>query len=841
MLFAIGAALFCVALAGSSLTARAATILTEAGTTLMFDTMPDVGDFSTATIAGAGGDIVDAAAMDARVAMITASQINTALAASATAGGSGTNALARYNTTELYVSTRPTGVALTPLMATLQNGAGGRVTSLAIDYAFGEYAEQPEEPELDGHRVYFSLDGTTWTNIPSLSGVGTPGTLMAAVNVGSWEQGAPLYLLWADDNGPATDGGFTIDNLRLVPTVEPIVIGRNLVYNRSHTVGGAPNGSLSTSGNYFLEGNTPTAFAATDVANFSQDGSATINVPADITTGGVVVSHTTGTYTIGGAGKIKGPFTKSNAGTVVFTSTNDFNRSTITGGTVETQAGALGAGPVAISGSALWRVTTTAQNHNGLLSIGTGGATVQTDADLTATGVDGAGLLTKTGTGSLIFRGGGSGTGGINVQAGRLALAGAVGGAGQTITLNGNPLDFVNTADFTFSDAVTARTINFGSSGVSVAVTAPGNPANPGTVGVILGDNTLVGSGTITKAGNGALRVRGDHPNLTSNWVVAAGTLESGAFPTALGTGTVTVNGPAAGETIVPTLAGQNTTVANAVTLNGGNLGTRSGDLTDFTGPVNVNVASGVALHSFTTPTNAQSIEISGVLSGSANLALNSAVNTAAGTKAFILTNPANTYTGTMTVGAGGGLAGTGNTRGAVNVAALGTLSPGADIAVPTFGPGVFSIGGNLTLEPGAVFSADISGADPAPTAGTDYDQVVVGTGTGATSTGAVNLGGSDLVLTIGTGALDLNDLFFLIINDGNDPVAGTFNNLPDGSVVAAGTDLFVVSYDANSTTGTFVGGNDVALMFVPEPGSGALVLLGTALLLRRQRRRVNA
>jgi hypothetical protein len=69
-----------------------------------------------------------------------------------------------------------------------------------------------------------------------------------------------------------TDGGFTIDNMRLVPTVQQVVVGRTLTYNRSHTVGGAPNGSLTTTGNYFLEGNTPTAFATNDVATFSQNG-----------------------------------------------------------------------------------------------------------------------------------------------------------------------------------------------------------------------------------------------------------------------------------------------------------------------------------------------------------------------------------------------------------------------------------------------------------------------------------------------------------------------------------------------------------------------------------------
>jgi hypothetical protein len=322
------------------------------------------------------------------------------------------------------------------------------------------------------------------------------------------------------------------------------------------------------------------------------------------------VSNNTGTYTIGGVGKIKGPFTKSNTGSVVFTSVNDFNKSTITGGSVETQAGALGAGVVTISGGALWKVTTAAQNQNGSLSIGAGGATIQTDFDLSAGGMDGTGLLTKTGTAGLTLRGGGSGTGGINVTAGKLSLGGAVGGAGEAIAMNGNLLEFVNTGEFNFSDATTARTINLGATGGTISVTTAG-------AGVIFGaTDTLISGATITKTGDGALRMRADHPGLTSNWIVNAGTLESGAFPAPLGSGTVTVN--PGGR-----LASQNTVVPSNVTLAGGDLATRSGDAADFTGAINVTASSTVTMHSYTTPANAQNITISGVLSGTGDLTLN--------------------------------------------------------------------------------------------------------------------------------------------------------------------------------------------------------------------------
>jgi autotransporter-associated beta strand protein len=850
--FARRAGSCCFFLFASLLPLRAATIVTTPEVVLTFDgpAAPDVNDWSTATIAGGAADILDSTAMDARVASLSASQINTPLQPSTTAGGSGTNALARYNSTEMYVSTRPTGVQFTPLMATLENEAGGKITDLLIEYDFGAYAPTAPDTDLEGHRVYYSLDGTVWNPIAPLSNIGTPQRLSTSVHVAAWEQGSLLYFLWVDDNGNGTtDGGFTIDNVRLVPTVEPIIIGRNLTYNLNHSVGGAPNGSIATSGNYFLEGATPTAFAANDVVNFSQDGSATINVPADVVVGGINVSNTTGTYTFTGPGKIAGQFTKSNAGTAVFTSANSFTKSTISGGVVETQADGLGIGTVTMSGNALWKVTTTAQTHNGSLAIDTGGAIVQTDADLTAGGLNGTALLTKTGAGKLTLLGGGNGTGGLDVQAGSLALGGAIGGATQMITLNGHPLEFVNNGEITFSDANNVRTINLGATGGTISVT------NAGAGVIFAGPDTLLSGGTITKIGDGALRMRADH-FLTSNWIVNAGTLEAGAFGSALGSGTVTVN--AGGR-----IASQNTVVPNSITLAGGELATRSGDAADFTGQIDITADATVGLRSYSTPANGQHITISGVLSGSGGLTVSgNAASNPNGAKALVLTNSANTFSGTLTVSAEQSLIVSGNlvpashvvvdgrlggngTVGRVTVNAFATLAPGLaanttpGIAQPNpvmDAVGTFFIARDLTLASASTLTLDLDhGFGAAPTAGIDYDQVVAGTGTGATSTSAVTIAG-ELALTVGLNGLLATDRFFILANDGTDPITGTFNGLPDKAVFTLGGQEFQISYNADATSGGFTGGNDVAVFGIPEPGTAGLVMLGGTLLLRRRR-----
>jgi autotransporter-associated beta strand protein len=285
---------------------------------------------------------------------------------------------------------------------------------------------------------------------------------------------------------------------------------------------------MNGGGNFFLDGVTPTAFATNDVANSSQDGDTTIDVPADIATTGVNVTHSTGTYTIGGAGRISGPFTKSGAGSLILTSANTFNRSTVSGGVLETRAGALGGGTVTISGGALWKVTTAAQTQAGAISVETGGATIQTDADLTASGISGTGALTKTGTAALNLVGGGNGSGGINLVAGKVTASSgaALGGNLQTITLNGNTLEFTNTGDTILSDATTTRTIVIGATPATIGVTAPG-VANPSTAGVIISQpDSIVATAAITKT-RGVTDARGacrpDQP-----LIINGGTIEYG-------------------------------------------------------------------------------------------------------------------------------------------------------------------------------------------------------------------------------------------------------------------------------------------------------------------------
>lgn len=198
------------------------------GVTQTFATQPAVADWSTLSIAGGAGDIVDTTAMEAAVQLLTAASVNAALPAVAEAGVS-QNAIARWNSTRQAVQTRPTGNRYLVLMATVTNNTGTTLTYLDLSYAWAQANNVPvnESPGLFGHRTYYSLTGAagSWTLIPGFStftATDTALNLSASLNLGSWAPGALIYILWADDNGPGStsdpqEGGYAIDNFLAAP------------------------------------------------------------------------------------------------------------------------------------------------------------------------------------------------------------------------------------------------------------------------------------------------------------------------------------------------------------------------------------------------------------------------------------------------------------------------------------------------------------------------------------------------------------------------------------------------------------------------------------------------
>jgi hypothetical protein len=136
---------------------------------------------------------------------------------------------------------------------------------------------------------------------------------------------------------------------------------------------------------------------------------------------------------------------------------------------------------------------------------------------------------------------------------------------------------------------------------------------------------------------------------------------------------------------------------------------------------------------------------------------------------------------------------------------------------------------GSFDLQSGAGLKLELGGN----VLGTGYDSVNV--------TGTISLAGNLEGSLLNGFNPSASDRFYLMINDGVDPILGTFAGLPEGSQVAFGTANFFITYTANSLTGQLGNGNDVALtLAIPEPTTPATLLagLGSLLGLRRFRRR---
>jgi len=191
---------------------------------LTFDTAPTGTDFLSAYIGGDGTSFATPEDVDDLIAGLDATDFapNFVLATSATMPPSAYAYSFRFNTTGLFLQSRPTtqsgagnptaaGIAL---LASLQNDTGEDQSGIVLSYDMG--VSNAVTGELPGHRVYFSLSGLpgTWALIPELSGIEVTANVSANLSLGNWPNGSQMFLLWFDDNANAvTDPGYVIDNM----------------------------------------------------------------------------------------------------------------------------------------------------------------------------------------------------------------------------------------------------------------------------------------------------------------------------------------------------------------------------------------------------------------------------------------------------------------------------------------------------------------------------------------------------------------------------------------------------------------------------------------------------
>jgi autotransporter-associated beta strand protein len=372
---------------------------------------------------------------------------------------------------------------------------------------------------------------------------------------------------------------------------------------------------------------------------------------------------------------------------------------------------------------------------------------------------------------------------------------------------------------------------------------------------------------------------------LTINNVVAAstyaGTITGAVAITKTGSFTQTFSGlnTYSGATNINggTLAA---TVANSLSANSAvtlaNVASASLNVTDLNqtigslaggGATGGNVVLGSA--TLTTGRNNTNTAYAGVISGTNGKIVKE------GSGSFAL-NGVNTYTGATTVKAGTLIVG-GSVSG--SVATVGDVASGVTEAVLMGGNGAVSGTAALAGISGVTSGARIDAGAVANTAG------VLNTGTfsltnsahlslhiGGTTAGGNNTTGYDRINVLGSasaslsgGTLDLFDIttgvgvfaegsiLFLVVNNG----AGGVSTLPgmitlNGALVSDPASIFIggmqfylvnnANFDGltGPSGGTMTGGNDLALIAVPEPASWMTMMLGTGLVvgLRRFRRR---
>ena len=392
--------------------------------------------------------------------------------------------------------------------------------------------------------------------------------------------------------------------------------------------------------------------AGAAAVNFGRNTTITASttIVSDKLAAGAGVTHTLGTLSMGAHTLTvsAGSFSTSGVGRVAFGAT------TITGAAVLSPSSALAG--VTLGATDL--------GANQLTITGAGATTVGDIATL------GTATLVRSGAGAATLGIISAQTVNVNVTAAGTTAVGGVTNAGPVnLTVAG-----AGTGATTFNGVNSTDTVTMNASGGSI-------PVINGLVAAGSGGYVKEGAGRSIMTGAAAFTtgstLNAGITEVTSNGGLGTGatvinttaTMEINLAAAVLTTSSVTVNPGAR-------LAVRNVTATVPVTLAGGNLGTRSGALGNFAGPVNVTADSSATMISYTTPATNQSITISGVLSGASALNLLGGATANNGASALILTNPANTFSGAFNVAAGQRLssipATTGNTLGTavVNLAA---------------------------------------------------------------------------------------------------------------------------------------------------------------------------
>ncbi len=516
-----------------------------------------------------------------------------------------------------------------------------------------------------------------------------------------------------------------------------------------------------------------------------------------ITGGGSLVKQGSGIVTVSGDNDYSGATTVS-VGTLRVTANNGLG--TTAAGTTVASGAVLDLRNVTYStAEAVSLQGGTLSNSNGTTSFSgivtmTADGTFSTSSStlVLAGAVQGAFRLNKSGAGTVRLSNTGNSFSSISIGAGTLQL-GASGVIPDTVNVIASSDFDLNGFDEAFDSIVGSGSI--GNSQVTTATLTLGANNNSGDSRF---NGPITGALNLVKIGTGRQTLGSGSSSFTGTTTVNAGIL---AVTTENGGAATQALGAASGGTIVNAggileFQGVAYAPAEPITVNGGIIRATAGGnnptfgSTSFGGTITL--STGTATFNTTT---AATLTLNGIIDGDQAL-------TKTGVGTLILAND-NIYTGNTTVSAGklmvngslasssavvvnsgGTLAGSGTINGAVTVASGGTISPGSS-------PGVLNTG-NLSFASGSTYVVELNG-----TADGSFDQLNV-TGTVSLDNATLSLSGS-----ITSGAIQP---IVIINNDGQDTVTQTFNNLPEGAIVAINGVPFQITYQGGTDN------NDVVL-----------------------------
>lgn len=160
------------------------------------------------------------------------------------------------------------------------------------------------------------------------------------------------------------------------------------------------------------------------------------------------------------------------------------------------------------------------------------------------------------------------------------------------------------------------------------------------------------------------------------------------------------------------------------------------------------------------------------------------------------------------------------------------SMNPGSTLTVDgSLGPGkstgILTVTGDVVFGQTGAFEVEINDMTAA---GTGYDRLVVG------PDGSVTINSGAQLLPIFDPGLTaaLGDTVYILDNQGADPILGTFQAGEGEFVGVYGGMPWMITYQAITDT-ALTGGNDIALVAIPEPASGLLLALAGLGLLRRR------